>query len=157
MKIQGLALLAAALISNVSLADDPRGADDWNLGSQCGLIDFADDLSDHAVKKNIFLNVDSRLDQQVSQLKTTDKQQIIITANWLKAESAENGRFKKTRDALVYIIDNGGQADLMELKIRRKSYMMVRGFPGDNAMGLIFKKGSLEVLAEIHDSDVLCR
>ena len=126
-------------------------------GSACALIESADELDSYTVKEKVFIHKGKRLDRQASNLKALERRQLIITALWLKEKTAADDKINSAKEAILSMINNGGQADISVLKINQRLFSMVRGYPGDNAMGFIFESGSTKPMAEIHDSEVVCR
>lgn len=112
------------------------------LGSQCGLIDFADDFE---------LSEDLSLDlTENSKLTPLQKKQVLATVDSNEPISV--------KEALKWLVESseGGDVYYSSGKFEGRAYQVVKYYPGGNPVGAIFKKGSTRPLAFISDSDILC-
>jgi hypothetical protein len=123
------------------------------------LIEDADQLDKYRKSAAEFSRgEEKKVTAAVSRMSKMDRTRILFTARWLAKELGEERQFKSANAAALYLLDQGGFADLAStLSIQGQQYTMVRAYPGDTSTGLIFKHNSQEPVAEIHDSDVVCR
>ena len=59
--------------------------------------------------------------------------------------------------AVAALKEAGGEAIVSTLRVRGKLFRVVLHYPGDNAVGMVFLLNSSTPVAEIQDSDVVCR
>ena len=59
--------------------------------------------------------------------------------------------------AVAALKDAGDDAIVSMVKVRGKLFRVVLHYPGDNAVGMVFPLNSSIPVAEIQDSDVVCR
>lgn len=128
-------------------------------GSECGLIDFADDLfGDDATLIDKPLSLDRLSDAELRALPTLIKQQIVIAAMRLLTESAE--KFQDENDGVVTAVrllaEAGSEANYASYRAYGSAFSEVVFYPGDNRYGAIFQFGSRSILALIEDSSVVC-
>ncbi len=127
-------------------------------GSQCGLIDFADDLSDLKIPGSPETHFDARdghpdLDD-VTQLR---EKQLIQDAKEYAKEMGEDDDFSEAGPAVEYLLSNSDSIDIYDIRVKGEDYTIITAYPGDNAMGTIFLKNSSKIVAQIHDSEVVCK
>lgn len=111
-------------------------------GSECGLIDSADDFELQSEKTQ---NLTAR-----SPLTNLQKKQLIVAAN---SDNDLTGV-----EALHWLIEGSeaGEVYYKTGKFNGQSYEMVLSYPGGNPGATLFKKGQITPFAFIQDSDLVC-
>lgn len=125
-------------------------------GSKCGLVDFSGDNSIVDIGRGLRLN-------KASQLSALGRAQVIATARNYNGDAVAYGEdsvaLLGAQQAIDYL--NGGsegaESYLRDFHIRGEVFTQVIFYPGGNPVGAIFEKGSSEILAEIQDSDIVCK
>lgn len=112
-----------------------------SYGSECGLIDSADEFEVHG-----------------SSLKLSEKSKLSTRQGLQIKATLEDGANLTDNEALAALIESseGGDVYYQTGKFESKSYEVVRYYPGGNPYGAIFKQGSTKPLAFIQDSDIVC-
>ncbi len=123
-------------------------------GSRCGLIDFADDLSDYTVA---MVDLGELSPKELARISPVTASQIILTARDYSQFAEDSVQLDSVEEAVKYLLKVGYDAHLVTVRINAKPYRIVKHFPGDNPCGLIFKLGETQAVAEIQDSDVICK
>ena len=123
------------------------------FGSACGLVDS----NDEQIQEVDDVGKDLMRDELV--LTPTQKGQIIIAANeLLVSEGAGVSRYLKTGAALGALRKFGnGTLIWTQVQIKGQPYDEVLAMPGENPVGVLFRAGTLQVMAQINDSDVICK
>ena len=143
------ALLLTTLASPMARADS--NAERLPLGSHCGLIDFADDLlSDHVVQSTDLGRLSSAALEGIAD---PARSSIILAARELTRDAS----IQTIASAVAALKDAGQDAVMMTVQVEKKLFRVVLHYPGDNAVGMVFPLNSSTPVAEIQDSDVVCR
>lgn len=131
-------LFSLLMVSMMSFAAQARTA----YGSECGLIDFADDFQLSPVKTQTL--------SEKSKLSSLQQQQVLNMAPEMKTMSIH--------EALAYLVEGSESGDVYYEagSFQGKQYQVIRYYPGGNPYGTIYLKGSTEPLAYIQDSDLVC-
>jgi hypothetical protein len=144
-------VLAIIATLAIPMAKANSGAERFPLGSHCGLIDFADDLlSDHEVQWTDLGRLSSAELQVIAE---PDRSSIILTARELTRDAS----IQTIESAVAALKDIGDYAIMMTVQVEKRLFRVVLHYPGENAVGLVFPLTSSTPVAEIHDSDVVCR
>jgi hypothetical protein len=126
------------MISAISFSAQAK----YIMGSNCGLIDSADDFS--------LSNEKSSALTMKSQLTALQKKQVIVAADSMDDLTA--------KEALSWLIESSEAGDVSYEtgEFEGQLYDVVRYYPGGNPYGTVFKKGEVTPLAHIQDSDLVC-
>jgi hypothetical protein len=122
-------------------------------GSECGLTDMKDETW---VEISKYQNLALYSEGQIRQLATVTKQQVIITAKEFAKASEEKIPINNTLDAVNYLKPNQGPY-ISNFLVNGEEYTEVLSYPGDNPVGMIFKRGSTVVVATNNDDSIECR
>lgn len=122
------------------------------LGSSCGLVDYSGDDLIQDVEGSFQSLSSKRL-----KLSTLQKQQVIVAAKALSVQEEQTSEIENTAQALEILNDmTSDGAFIGKITIKGKAYDQVMTYPGDNPVGVIFKEGTVHIVAYINDSDVDC-
>lgn len=127
----------------------------YTPGSKCGLTDQVDDSWTYG--RYLELGPDSPV--KISSLPTRTKQQLIVTAKDYINGGGDYAEINSSKDAVNYLrkSSEGGDLYVSDFSYQGHSYTQVYSYPGGNQYGLIFKRDSLNVVAENADGSIECR
>lgn len=126
-------------------------------GSECSLTDNVDETWKYDDSKEIALG--QMTAAKVQKLPLVIRQQLIIAAKdsfKFMGEAVPEGF--GTAEALAHLKDvsSGDEVYHFTVEVNGKMYEEIRTYPGDNASGLIFVKGTTRIVATNGDDNILC-
>lgn len=92
------------------------------------------------------------------ELDNLQKQQVVIAARELLSAYGERVEVNSTTEAIRLLVDWGMDVYIENFRVAgsRQVFTQVKGYPGDNPMGVIFKLGSRTITAYNGDSSITC-
>lgn len=126
-------------------------------GSECGFTDDVDDSWQYDDSKQISLG--EMTAAKVQKLPLVTRQQLIIAAkDSLKFMGEAVPEKFGAAEALAHLKDvsSGDEVYHFTVEVNGKVYEEIRTYPGDNSSGLIFVKGTTQVVATNGDDNILC-
>ncbi|MEO5971025.1 MAG: hypothetical protein ABIQ95_13940 [Bdellovibrionia bacterium] len=123
-------------------------------GSECGLTDQKDDSW---VEVGKGLNLQKLTKAEIRNLPTLTKQQLIIMAKEFAKGSEDNVPINCAIEAVDYLKGTDDGPYISTYLVRGKKYTEVLIYPGDNPIGVIFKQGTVSIVADNGDDSIACR
>lgn len=92
------------------------------------------------------------------ELDNLQKQQVVIAARELLSAYGDRVEVNSTTEAVRLLVDWGMDVYIENFRVAgsRQVFTQVKGYPGDNPMGVIFKMGSRTIVAYNGDSSISC-
>ena len=133
-----------------------QSADRW--GSQCGLTDGKDDVAWKSIGQDQQLT--QATDQELKNLPTLTKQQLIIAAKEVAKEREDHFLVvKNTVQSVKYLRENSEAEDVYvrNYKVKKLLVTEISYWPGGNPYGYIFLSGTTRLIAFNQDDSVACK
>ena len=124
----------------------------WKPGSKCGLVDNTEDY-----KQVRTLNLDQPEREKIAVLPTLTKQQLIIAAKATAKDMHEEVEIKNSYDAALYLERGRGDLSVITATAGKTKVTEIRAYPGDNAYGFLFVRGTNRIVGLNSDDDIVCR
>jgi hypothetical protein len=153
LKTSLLVILAIAAFTASASARPQRHL---KYGSKCGLVDFS---GDSAI---VDIGLSKRL-TKATQLNLLARQQVMAAARQSNSDAVKYGVDSVAllgAQAAIDFLNAGSEGEesyIQDFHIRGEVFTRVLSYPGGNPVGVIFEKGSSEILAQIEDSDIICK